>query len=114
MHIHPVIWSVIATFGLLGLEHYALRGRLHPVAAYTIGVVAVLAPLTIAMIELGLGAAVIYLWTAFAAGGAAVVLFYGIDWLAEYIRQNRELRQKNALLKKQRDIALGGPDDEDQ
>jgi hypothetical protein len=112
MDIHPLVWSSLATAGLLGIEHYALARwlsrPLHAVINYILGVLAVIGPLSLALAEMGLAAAVLPLWLGFAAGGGAVVVFYGLDTLIDRLREIDQIRAQYELVQRQRDEVLDG------
>ena len=95
---HPIAVSSLFTAALLAVEHYALarlRSKpLHPTLNYGLGVLACIVPLSIAWVEMGMIAAVLYLWIAFATGGAAVVLMYVIDQVVEDRVRVRELKEQ--------------------
>lgn len=89
-------WMIALVVFVEAFLHYfpwrlVLGGRvLHPVAAYVLGVLGLMVPFTVWLAEHGHMDIAWMLWTVIVAGGAAVAICYGLDWLIHIVWSSRE------------------------
>ena len=99
---------------LLLVEHWAptrlLLGRKLPnLAAYILGVLALILPLTGLLIYWGEHRVILALWLIVVSGGAAVILAYMVDaWLEERVRACQAIEREQELLR----VIQHGTDDQ--
>lgn len=85
-------------------QEYLLGRKLHPVIAYTLGVLAMMVPFTFWLIGLAqVDKQVIAwaLWKTIVAAGLSVLVSYGFEAVVDLVWSGKQTTQENALLKKQ-------------
>lgn len=95
-----ILLTCVVAALLLLVEHWfpwrlALGRDLPRLAAYVLGVVALVAPLTVLFARRGELDAAIGMWAVIVSGGAAVMLAYGVDWLLARLALAKELGELN-------------------
>jgi len=87
-------------------QEYLLGRKLHPVIAYTLGVLAMMVPFTLWLIGLehvDKHVVAWALWKTILAAGLSVLGSYGFEAVIDLIWKDRQKAQENALLRKQVD-----------
>jgi hypothetical protein len=80
-----------------------LRGRDLPrLAAYVLGVLGFMVPITVWLLEQHEFVILQVLWLAILAGGTSVLALYGLDHVVELDWRSRESEQREALMQEQR------------
>jgi uncharacterized membrane protein len=97
------VTAIIASLALIALHYFnwrALLGsHLGRLASYTIGVLALIVPLTVMWLMSGLVSAVISMWSVVVAGGASVGLCYLTDYILANRSRVRELEERENQLR---------------
>lgn len=78
--------------------------RLHPLAAYTLGVLAMMVPFTFWLIGLGDCSLTVIAWTLWKTilcAGVSVLASYGVDAVIDLLWKSRHVSEENALLSQQ-------------
>ena len=102
-HIWLRILAAALVMALLAFEHYApwerwIGKKLHVTAAYCLGVLAVIIPLSVVFVGDGSREAALLLWGAFVIGGLMVCGLYLVDGLIEHRQASRERGEQIDLL----------------
>ncbi|MFZ5856745.1 MAG: hypothetical protein ACOYZ6_07940 [Chloroflexota bacterium] len=85
-------------------QEYLLGRKLHPVIAYTLGVLAMMVPFTFWLIGLDQVAKVMIalaLWKTIGTAGLSVLVSYGFEAVVDLVWSKKEMTAENDLLKTQ-------------
>lgn len=87
-------------------QEYLLGRKLHPIVAYTLGVLAMMVPFTfwlIGLVQVDKVMIALSLWKTIVTAGLSVLVSYGFESVIGLIWSDRLKTEENALLKQVRD-----------
>ena len=103
-----ILLTCVVAALLLLVEHWfpwrlALGRDLPRLAAYVLGVLALVVPLTVLFAQRGELDAAIGMWAVIVSGGLAVILAHGVDWLLARLALAKELGEIASQARNDRD-----------